>query len=60
MPRKPREEQVKELQTEWDTNPRWKDVKRGYTATDVVNLRGSIPHRSMLAAHGADKLWDYL
>ncbi len=60
IPRKPRDEQINELQAEWDTNPRWKDVKRGYTATDVVNLRGTIPHRSMLAAHGADKLWDYL
>ena len=25
-----------------------------------VNLRGTIPHRSLLAAHGADKLWESL
>ena len=60
VPRKPRAEQIAELEKEWAEHPRWKDVKRGYTATDVVNLRGTIPHRSMLAAHGADKLWDYL
>jgi len=60
VPRKPRAEQVKELEAEWAKNPRWKNVKRGYTAADVVNLRGTIPHRSALAAHGADKLWDYL
>lgn len=60
VPRKSRQEQIKELQTEWDSNPRWFDVKRGYTAEDVVRLRGTIPHRSMLAAHGADKLWDLL
>ena len=60
VPRKPRAEQVRELDTEWKTNPRWRDVKRGYTAADVVNLRGTIPHRSLLAAHGADKLWDLL
>ena len=59
-PRKPREEQIRDLEQEWADNPRWNDVKRGYTATDVVNLRGTIPHRSLLAAHGADKLWDYL
>jgi isocitrate lyase len=59
-PRKSRQEQVRELEQEWATNPRWSDVKRGYGAADVVNLRGTIPHRSLLAAHGADKLWDYL
>ncbi|MBH81107.1 MAG: isocitrate lyase [Gammaproteobacteria bacterium] len=59
-PRKSRAEQVSELEKEWASNPRWRDVKRGYTATDVVNLRGTIPHRSLLAAHGADKLWEYL
>jgi isocitrate lyase len=60
VPRKPRAEQIKELGAEWKKNPRWKGVKRGYTAEDVVKLRGTIPHRSALAAHGADKLWDYL
>ena len=57
VPRKPRAEQIDELAQEWRTNERWTDVKRGYSAEDVVNLRGTIPHRSMLAAHGADKLW---
>lgn len=60
VPRKSRTEQIDELNREWETNPRWKDVKRGYPAKDVVNLRGTIPHRSMLAAHGADKFWDSL
>ena len=60
VPRKPRAEQIAELQQEWESNPRWKHVKRGYAAEDVVNLRGTIPHRSMLAAHGADKLWELL
>ena len=60
VPRKPRSEQIVELEKEWATHPRWTDVKRGYTAEDVVRLRGTIPHRSMLAAHGADKLWALL
>ena len=59
-PRKPRSEQIAELEREWATNARWKNVKRGYSAADVVNLRGTIPHRSLLAAHGADKLWEHL
>ena len=60
IPRKPRSEQIAELEREWATNARWKNVKRGYSAADVVNLRGTIPHRSLLAAHGADKLWEHL
>ena len=60
VPRKPRAEQIKELEAEWQKNPRWKGVKRGYQAKDVVKLRGTIPHRSALAAHGADKLWDLM
>ena len=60
VPRKSREAQVRDLEHEWNTNARWADVKRGYRPEDVVKLRGTIPHRSMLAAHGADKLWEYL
>ena len=60
VPRKSRAEQIRELEYEWNTNARWADVKRGYRPEDVVQLRGTIPHRSMLAAHGADKLWEYL
>ena len=60
VPRKSRALQIAELEDEWTTNVRWADVKRGYSAEDVVKLRGTIPHRSMLAAHGADKLWELL
>ena len=60
VPRKSRALQIAELEDEWITNARWADVKRGYSAEDVVKLRGTIPHRSMLAAHGADKLWELL
>ncbi len=60
VPRKPRDAQIADLTEEWRTNPRWTDVKRGYSAKDVANLRGTIPHRSLLAAHGADKLWKSL
>ncbi len=54
---KTREQQAAEIQKDWDTNPRWKGIKRGYTAMDVVRLRGTNPLEYSLAARGADKLW---
>ena len=30
------------LKKDWAENPRWKGIKRGYTAEEVVRLRGSI------------------
>ena len=38
-----REQQIAALEKEWATNPRWKGIKRGYSAADVVRLRGSFP-----------------
>lgn len=32
---------AEQIQQEWDTNPRWKDVTRTYSAEDVVALQGS-------------------
>ncbi len=55
-----RKEQVEQLTKEWAENPRWKDVKRGYTPEDVVNLRGSAQSEQTLATRGAEKLWRYL
>jgi isocitrate lyase len=52
-----REQQAAEIQKDWDTNPRWKGIKRGYTAMDVVRLRGTNPLEYSLAARGAEKLW---
>jgi isocitrate lyase len=45
------------LKKDWAENPRWKGIKRGYTAEDVVRLRGSIQIEHTLARRGADKLW---
>ena len=52
-----REQQIAALEKDWATNPRWKGVKRSYTAADVVRLRGSIPIEHTLARRGAEKLW---
>ena len=37
-----RQEQIKAIEEDWANNPRWKGVKRGYSAADVVRLRGSM------------------
>jgi isocitrate lyase len=42
---------------DWAENPRWKGVKRGYGAEDVVRLRGSVRIEHTLARLGAEKLW---
>lgn len=53
-------ERAAELQKDWETNPRWKGVKRPYTAEDVIRLRGSIDIQYTIAERGAKKLWDLL
>jgi len=52
-----REDQIKALEKDWSSNPRWKGLKRGYKAEDVVRLRGSLPIEHTLARRGAEKLW---
>src|SRR5205809_2773936 len=52
-----REQQIAALEKDWAENPRWKGIKRGYTAADVVRLRGSLAIEHTLAKRGAEKLW---
>ncbi|WP_026454122.1 isocitrate lyase [Saccharomonospora iraqiensis] len=54
------EQEAAKLAKEWETNPRWADVKRSYSAEDVVKLRGSVVEENTLARRGAEKLWDLL
>ena len=37
-----REQQIAAIEKDWAENPRWKGIKLGYTAADVVRLRGSL------------------
>lgn len=53
-----RKQQIEALEKDWAENPRWKTVKRGYSAEDVVRLRGSVQPEYTYAKRGADKLWD--
>lgn len=55
-----REQQAAALQKDWDTNPRWKGVKRGYSAAEVVRLRGSVHVEHSLSRRGAERLWKSL
>lgn len=52
-----REQQAQNLQKEWAESPRWRGIRRGYTADTVVNLRGSLQVQHTLATRGAEKLW---
>ena len=53
-----RQQQAQQLQQQWETDPRWKGIKRSYSAEDVVRLRGSLPVEHTLAKRGAEKLWE--
>jgi len=54
---KTRQEQIAALEKDWAENPRWKNVRRDYTAEDVVRLRGSVQPEYTYAKRGAEKLW---
>jgi isocitrate lyase len=48
------------LADDWKVNPRWEGVVRGYSAEDVVRLRGSIREQSTLANRMSIELWELL
>ena len=48
------------LEKQWRDDPRWRGVERGYSATDVVRLRGSVRIEHTLARRGAERLWKTL
>ncbi|HET9351930.1 MAG TPA: isocitrate lyase [Burkholderiales bacterium] len=48
---------IEAIRKDWAENPRWRGVKRGYRAEDVVRLRGSVQIEHTLARLGAEKLW---
>jgi isocitrate lyase len=53
-----RELEAQKLQREWSESPRWRGIKRGYSAEEVVRLRGSLQPEHTLAKRGAEKLWN--
>ena len=52
--------QAARLSQEWAASPRWRSVRRTYSAQDVVRLRGSVQEEHTLARLGAERLWKLL
>jgi isocitrate lyase len=48
------------LELDWQRNPRWKGVRRPYSADEVRRLRGSVTLQHTLAEMGARRLWQLL
>jgi len=53
-------QQAVNLRNEWETDPRWANITRNYTAEDVIRLRGSVTEEHTLARRGANRLWELL
>lgn len=51
---------LKQLNENWQNNPRWAGIKRPYSAEDVWNLRGSLVPDNTIARVTANKLWKLL
>lgn len=54
------EREARDLEHRWQTEERWKGVRRHYSAQDVVRLRGSVRVEYTLARRGAERLWQAL
>jgi isocitrate lyase len=54
------ESQANALQQCWETDARWQDVQRDYSAAEVLRLRPSLNVEHSLARAGAQRLWELL
>lgn len=59
-PRDVFEEKVQALQQDWDTNPRWAQTTRDFSAEEVIKLQGTVQEENTLAKRGSEKLWAQL
>src|SRR6202046_4747807 len=53
-------QQAANLRESWETDRRWAGITRGYSAQDVIRLRGSVVEEHTLARRGANRLWELL
>ncbi len=51
---------IEQVELDWSTNPRWRNITRPYSAEEVVKLRGSLDIEYTVARRGAEKLWHKL
>jgi isocitrate lyase len=50
----------RQIEKDWESNPRWNGISREYAAEDVLRLRGSVDICYTLAEMGAERLWQLL
>lgn len=53
------QEAIQQVEKSWQ-GERWQGITRGYSAEDVVRLRGSVQIEYTLARLGAERLWNLL
>ena len=53
-------DEIENLQTDWESDPRWTGIKRDYNAEQVLSLRGSLREQYVLARTTSEKLWNQL
>jgi isocitrate lyase len=54
------QDDIKQLEQQWQINERWNGIQRSYTAEEVIKLRGSLKIDHTLARMGAENLWQLL
>lgn len=47
------EDEVAQLKREWNELPHWQNIRRNYTAEEVIRLRGSLKEVNVVATRGA-------
>ena len=55
-----KQEQIQQLEKEWLDHPRWKGIKRPYSAEKVLKLRGTYKLDYTIAKLMSEKLWEQL
>ena len=53
-------EKVAHVKNLWETDPRWKGIKRPYSVEDVLKARGTLRIEHTFAQAGAARLWKLL
>lgn len=52
--------EAEQLRANWDSDKRWRNIRRDYSAEDVLKIRPSIKVEHTLARKGAERLWELL
>ena len=53
-------QRAEEIRSDWENNPRWNGIERGYSPQDVVRLQGSFLEAHTIATMMANQLWESL